>query len=87
MADKLKPKNYCWEEDFDSDRSTLTEDGVTLGHVEPYGASWLVVRGNGTIAIRPTKASAQSALIEDVQAEREGIRRWNTPDPPEGGRK
>ncbi len=54
---------FCWEEDFLSDRSTLTKDnGVKIGYVEPVGGSWQVVYGSDTIAIRPDKASAQSCL-------------------------
>ncbi len=53
---------YCWEEVFTDDRSTLTKDGVKIGHVEPVGASWQVVYGSDIVAIRPTKATAQAAL-------------------------
>jgi hypothetical protein len=48
---------YCWEEDLDGERSTLTNDGVEMG------ASWRVVyRTGGVVAIRPTKLLAQAAL-------------------------
>lgn len=54
--------DFCWEEKFEDDRSTLTRGGLKIGYVEPVGGSWRVVLGDRTIAFRPDKKSAQAAL-------------------------
>jgi len=53
-----------WEEDFDSDVSQFhDEEDRNVGSVKPVGGSWQAIYKGETIAIRPTKAEAQSAVL------------------------
>jgi hypothetical protein len=61
--------NYCWEEEFTSERSTLTYGAETLGYVEPVGGSWQVFYRGRLAAIRPDKTTAQHALSKLVLTE------------------
>jgi hypothetical protein len=55
---------FCWEDSFLDEKCELTRGRESIGFIEPCGSSWRVVYGMETIAIRPDKASAQSALTK-----------------------
>lgn len=63
---------FTWEEELTSDVCELWRDGIKLGEVKPIGGSWgviAIIEGQThTVALRPDKQTAQSALINFLTA-------------------